>query len=144
MGRDTNELHLQPSNMQYDTIGTKQTMNPSEAESKICFICCEGSTNFVTEVNTGQRVGYVIRQHFWFQVSIPWLLKKPKLKNGREFQEHELWNASICETCWERVDQFHRFYEEVKDRHEKLKLQGPPVFIKQEEVHIDEDLEQGR
>nr|XP_019533163.2 zinc finger protein 676-like [Aedes albopictus] len=106
--------------MQYDT---KQTMNPSDLERKICFICREGSTNFLTEVNTGQSVGYIIRQHFWFQ-------------------EHELWNASICGTCWERVDQFHRFYEEVKDRHEKLKLQGPLVFIKQEEVHIDEDLEQ--
>lgn len=97
-------------------------MNP-EHNPKICFICCQASTNWcTTEVTLELNSSYIICQHFWFQ-------------------EHELRNALICGSCWEKVDQFHRFYQEVKELHEKLKSQLPPIFIKQEEIHIDEDLE---
>ncbi|KXJ70381.1 hypothetical protein RP20_CCG023854 [Aedes albopictus] len=65
----------------------------------------------------------VICQHFWFE------------ENDVRFQ-----SAAICDQCWAKVDQFHRFYQEVKQHHEQL-LEVPhadSVFIKQEEIDIED------
>ncbi|XP_062533944.1 zinc finger protein 728-like [Armigeres subalbatus] len=86
-----------------------------------CYICCQkhSDSNF-TEVDLKQDMKSIICQHFWF-------------KND------ELHNALVCIPCWEKVNEFHKFYQEVKDNHSKLKLQLTPVCIKQEEIIIEED-----
>ncbi|XP_019539397.2 transcription factor grauzone-like [Aedes albopictus] len=99
-------------------------MTPDLIDRK-CFICCQRTTNFLTisdsENDSKCNTGLIIRQHFWFQ-------------------ESDLQDGIICESCWEKVNQFHRFYQEVQELHAQLvKSETLVVFIKQDEDLIEED-----
>lgn len=51
-------------------------------------------------------------------------------------------DALVCEVCCDKVNQFHRFYQEVRELHERWKIQEPPplVVIKQEqELDIEDE-----
>ncbi|EAT39677.1 AAEL008544-PA [Aedes aegypti] len=62
-------------------------------------------------------ISNIICKHFWFE-------------------EDALQTAIICELCWQKVDQFHRYYEEVKQLHDQL-AQPNTVFIKQEQIEFE-------
>ncbi|XP_062700790.1 transcription factor grauzone-like [Aedes albopictus] len=62
-------------------------------------------------------IGYIVCQHFWFEEDV--------LRTG-----------AICEPCWHKVDQFHRYYQRVKNHHNNV-LDPMPIFIKQEEIEIE-------
>ncbi|KXJ74159.1 hypothetical protein RP20_CCG014247 [Aedes albopictus] len=87
-----------------------------------CFMCGQKSTNFHLMLDTKSKpelgISYIICQHFWFE-------------------EDVLQAATICEPCWQKVDQFHRYYQEVKLHHEQFLLGSNSVFIKQEEVEFE-------
>ncbi|XP_062533946.1 transcription factor grauzone-like [Armigeres subalbatus] len=84
-----------------------------------CFTCAQKSEKFFQIVNDEEEskpnIRMVMCKHFWFQ-------------------EDDLQSAVICEFCWEKVDQFHQFYQEVKTLHEDLLDSRPlSVYLKQED-----------
>ncbi|XP_062538419.1 zinc finger protein 99-like [Armigeres subalbatus] len=95
-------------------------------DNSSCFMCGQNAEEFHitsgTEVNYNQNIYHIICQHFWFD-------------------EAELQAALICKICWLKVDQFHCFYQHVKHHRESLlEAISNSIFIKQEEVEIDEEL----
>ncbi|EAT39680.1 AAEL008550-PA [Aedes aegypti] len=92
----------------------------------ICFMCGQNSVQLhLASDESRLDISNIISQHFWFE-------------------EDVLQTAIICESCWQKVNQFHRFYQEVRQHHDQL-LQPDAVFIKQEEIElVDEVEEEGR
>ncbi|XP_029733247.2 transcription factor grauzone-like [Aedes albopictus] len=91
-------------------------------DSKTCFMCGQNSatlhlTSDCRDGSSDLGIGHIICQHFWFQ-------------------EDVLQSATICDPCWDKVDQFHRYYQEVKQYHEQL-LESNAIFIKQEETEFE-------
>ncbi|XP_019539398.2 transcription factor grauzone [Aedes albopictus] len=88
--------------------------------SSLCLTC--GQTprkSIVISDPSKQDIALIICQHFWYQ-------------------EDDLRSAIICTLCWDKVDGFHRFYQEAKQLHEQqLSLKPSAVFIKQE-IEIEE------
>nr|XP_019533186.2 transcription factor grauzone-like [Aedes albopictus] len=93
-------------------------------ESSPCFMCGQQSEKFhfisETKRESELSISYIICKHFWFQ-------------------EDALQMAIICEPCWQKVDQFHCYYEDVRQHHEQLVLEPSSIFIKQEEIEIVEE-----
>nr|XP_019533179.2 transcription factor grauzone-like [Aedes albopictus] len=94
-------------------------------DSVNCFTCGQKPTKFYSIANAADaesklNISLVMCQHFWFQ-------------------EADLRDAIICEPCWESVDQFHQFYQDVKRLHEqRLEL----ILIKEETNGIEEPSEE--
>ncbi|XP_062544083.1 transcription factor grauzone-like [Armigeres subalbatus] len=67
-----------------------------------CFTCLRRTDNFlcITERDevSGENVEAVFAKHFWF--------------NQAEYR-----NKSVCTSCWEKIDDFHKFYCEVERVH---------------------------
>ncbi|EAT39684.1 AAEL008535-PA [Aedes aegypti] len=94
-----------------------------------CFTCARKPDKFFEiEDRTEEskpNICLIMCQHFWFK-------------------GEDLLKAIICEVCWDKVEQWHRFYQEVKDLHEDRQDSKPlSVFIKEEEDEIDEHLIRG-
>ncbi|XP_065085406.1 transcription factor grauzone-like [Ochlerotatus camptorhynchus] len=92
----------------------------SNFPSKNCFICCKEPVNFHKTSDSDLNICHIICQHFWFK-------------------EDDLQTAIVCGICWEKVDQFHQFYRDVQKLHEQQEAAPLSVFIKQEEIEIEED-----
>nr|XP_019533190.2 transcription factor grauzone-like [Aedes albopictus] len=94
-------------------------------ENSLCFMCGQKSEKFhfisETKRESELSISYIICKHFWFQ-------------------EDALQMAIICEPCWQKVDQFHCYYEDVRQRHEQLVLEPNSFFIKQEEIEIKDEV----
>nr|XP_019539419.2 zinc finger protein 883-like [Aedes albopictus] len=92
-------------------------------EGLSCFMCGKKSENFLSETGNEPElsISCIICQHFWFQ-------------------EDALQTANICEPCWNKVDQFHRYYEDVRKHHEQLS-EPNSIFIKQEETEYEVEVE---
>ncbi|EAT39683.1 AAEL008538-PA [Aedes aegypti] len=94
-------------------------------DSDNCLTCDQASEKFYSisnaDIESKPNISHIMRQHFWFQ-------------------EDELRSAIICESCWQNVDQFHRFYEDVRKLH-KQRMESKPlaVFFKQEEETVAEE-----
>ncbi|XP_058443473.1 transcription factor grauzone-like [Malaya genurostris] len=75
-------------------------MSSTELES--CFTCLRKSDNFlcITERDdvSGENVEEVFVKHFWFT-------------------KDEYCNKTVCTSCWEKIDEFHKFYCEVEKVH---------------------------
>ncbi|XP_021693908.1 transcription factor grauzone [Aedes aegypti] len=88
----------------------------------ICFMCGQNSVELhLASDDSRLSISNIISQHFWFE-------------------EDVLQTAFICESCWQKVDQFHRFYQEVRQHHDQL-MQPDAVFIKQEEIELVDEVE---
>ncbi|XP_029733293.1 transcription factor grauzone [Aedes albopictus] len=89
-----------------------------------CFTCGQKAEKFFPIADPGgeeskRNIRLVMCQHFWFKAD-------------------DLKSAIICELCWDKVDEFHRFYQEVKTLHEDREDSKPlSDFIKQEEIEIE-------
>lgn len=74
--------------------------SPSQLES--CFTCLRRTDNFlcITEQdeNSGEAVEAIFVKHFWFTKT--------------EYQDR-----TVCTSCWEKIDEFHKFYCEVERVH---------------------------
>nr|XP_029733249.1 zinc finger protein 569-like [Aedes albopictus] len=99
----------------------------SDYNSEMCFLCNSKPVNPQwppdSEADSKANIHRIICMHFWFQ-------------------EHDLVDALVCEVCCDKVNQFHRFYQEVRELHERWKIQEPPplVVIKQEqELDIEDE-----
>ncbi|XP_021693844.1 transcription factor grauzone [Aedes aegypti] len=91
-----------------------------------CFTCGQIPAGFYLASNAAlesrQDISHILGQHFWFQ-------------------EDDLLDAIVCGACWAKVDEFHRFYQEVKLFHEQQMDSKPlSICIKQEEIEIVEQL----
>ncbi|EAT39685.1 AAEL008548-PA, partial [Aedes aegypti] len=65
-----------------------------------CFTCMRKTDNFLRicdEANT-ESVDRILARHFWFEV------------------KYEL--SVLCTSCWEKIDEFHKFYCEVANVHQ--------------------------
>ncbi|XP_053693489.1 zinc finger protein 62 homolog [Sabethes cyaneus] len=71
-------------------------------ELKGCFTCLRRTDNFlcITERDdlNGENVEAIFSKHFWFT-------------------KDEYYNQSICTSCWEKIDDFHKFYCQVEKVH---------------------------
>ncbi|XP_021697749.1 zinc finger protein 62 [Aedes aegypti] len=71
-------------------------------ELEDCFTCLRRTDNFlcITERDevSGENVEAVFAKHFWFD-------------------EAEYRNKTVCTSCWEKIDEFHKFYCEVERVH---------------------------
>ncbi|XP_062700788.1 transcription factor grauzone-like isoform X2 [Aedes albopictus] len=99
---------------------------PEIMESSSCYMCGQQSEKlfFISEPGRSEpelSISCIICQHFWFQ-------------------EDALQTANICEPCWNKVDQFHRFYEDVRKHHEQFS-EPNSIFIKQEETEFEVEIE---
>ncbi|XP_055523224.1 transcription factor grauzone-like [Wyeomyia smithii] len=69
---------------------------------KSCFTCFRRTENFLcieeNDSNSGENVEEVFAKHFWF--------------TRDEYQ-----NRIVCTSCWEKIDEFHKFYCEVEKVH---------------------------
>nr|XP_019533191.2 zinc finger protein 728-like [Aedes albopictus] len=97
-------------------------------DSLSCFMCGQIADNvhFISDTRSGQElcISNIICQHFWFQ-------------------EEVLRTAIICEPCWQTVDQFHRYYQDVKQYHDQLS-EPNSICIKQEQLESIVEVEQSR
>ncbi|EAT46280.1 AAEL002531-PA, partial [Aedes aegypti] len=68
-----------------------------------CFTCLRRTDNFlcITERDevSGENVEAVFAKHFWFD-------------------EAEYRNKTVCTSCWEKIDEFHKFYCELEVKQE--------------------------
>ncbi|KXJ71427.1 hypothetical protein RP20_CCG020606 [Aedes albopictus] len=62
-----------------------------------CLTCRRKTDNFlrISDESTVEDIGAVVAVHFWFQA---------------DQYEHRV----LCTSCWEKIDDFHKFYNEVK------------------------------
>ncbi|XP_058820652.1 transcription factor grauzone-like [Topomyia yanbarensis] len=74
----------------------------SSTELENCFTCLRRSDNFlcITERDdvSGENVEAIFAKHFWFT-------------------KDEYRNRTVCTSCWEKIDEFHKFYCEVEKVH---------------------------
>lgn len=118
-------------------------MNPI-LDSRTCFLCLQNTENSNWtpdfEGDSKLSISYLIVLHFWFQVRDIPILCEVQCVISWQLQEDELRGAVVCQSCWDKVNQFHQFYQEVKISHDQLKSQPlPTVIIKQEALDIEEE-----
>ncbi|XP_055633322.1 transcription factor grauzone-like [Toxorhynchites rutilus septentrionalis] len=77
-------------------------MSTTELES--CFTCLRRTDNFLCIAErddlSGENVEAVFAKHFWFS-------------------RDEYRGRSVCTSCWEKIDEFHKFYCEVELFHNR-------------------------
>ncbi|XP_055586972.1 transcription factor grauzone-like [Uranotaenia lowii] len=83
-----------------------------------CFTCLRRTDHFLEitgpDTVSGDNVSEVFTQHFWFT-------------------ENEYHNQILCTSCWEKIDEFHKFYCEVE------RVRPRVAQVKEEKVDIEED-----
>ncbi|XP_065092498.1 zinc finger protein 91-like [Ochlerotatus camptorhynchus] len=74
----------------------------ASTEPEKCFTCFRRTDKFIriTEQDgvSGEDLQEIFIKHFWFT-------------------KNQFHNKTVCTTCWERIDDFHRFYCEVEKMH---------------------------
>ncbi|XP_058827660.1 zinc finger protein 58-like [Topomyia yanbarensis] len=69
---------------------------------KSCFTCFRRTENFLNitknDTASGENVEEIFAKHFWFT-------------------RDEFLNRIVCTSCWEKIDEFHKFYCEVERFH---------------------------
>ncbi|XP_055523230.1 transcription factor grauzone-like [Wyeomyia smithii] len=74
----------------------------SSTELENCFTCLRQTDNYrcITERDdvNGENVEAIFTKHFWFT-------------------KDEYYNRSVCTSCWEKIDDFHKFYCQVEKVH---------------------------
>ncbi|XP_065092450.1 transcription factor grauzone-like [Ochlerotatus camptorhynchus] len=77
-------------------------MDSSGGQLEDCFTCLRRTDNFLCIAErdnvSGEDVAAVFAKHFWFTRA-------------------EYWNKSVCTSCWEKIDEFHKFYCTVEKVH---------------------------
>ncbi|XP_062537401.1 transcription factor grauzone-like [Armigeres subalbatus] len=87
------------------------------AEPEKCFTCFRRTDNFVRITSTsasGENLEEIFAKHFWFT-------------------KEQFVQKMVCSSCWERIDDFHRFYCEVEKAYG-----GPLIEVKVECLDDDE------
>lgn len=84
-----------------------------------CLTCRRKTDNFLrtSDDSTAENIGAIIAIHFWFQA---------------DQYEHQV----LCTSCWEKIDDFHKFYNEVKQVWSDESLPSSAV-IKKEKFNDD-------
>ncbi|TMW42587.1 hypothetical protein DOY81_012333 [Sarcophaga bullata] len=86
------------------------------------------------EEHQALNIAEIIREHFWF---------KPKVGDQN--------NSHICNFCWDKIKDFHQFYQTVEKSHKRLQNQTADIkeeekpctsVIKQEHEGFEENLMQ--
>ncbi|XP_039444615.1 zinc finger protein 675-like [Culex pipiens pallens] len=95
-----------------------------QTELSDCFTCCRRTDTFLRicdESNT-ENVDQILARHFWFKRS--------------DYEQ-----SVLCTSCWEKIDEFHKFYCEVANTHRAdVLLQGDQVIqVKEEEIDEESD-----
>ncbi|XP_055639951.1 transcription factor grauzone-like [Toxorhynchites rutilus septentrionalis] len=78
-----------------------------------CLTCFRKTDNYlrIADETNADDVGRIVGTHFWFS-------------------ESECVSSVLCTSCWEKIDDFHKFYCEVKLAHTELgKLNEPEIKI---------------
>ncbi|XP_038112291.1 LOW QUALITY PROTEIN: transcription factor grauzone [Culex quinquefasciatus] len=95
-------------------------MSPPSSQLESCFTCLRRTDNFlcITERDeaSGEAVEAIFAKHFWFTKC--------------DYQDR-----TVCTSCWEKIDEFHKFYCEVERVHATEVL----AEIKTEEEEDDEE-----
>ncbi|XP_058443388.1 transcription factor grauzone-like [Malaya genurostris] len=96
---------------------------------KNCFTCFRKTENFrcIAEQDTvsGENVEAIFSKHFWFS-------------------KDDYKNRIICTSCWEKIDEFHKFYCEVEKVHAPdmiVEIKLEPGEDSPEDVMIDKNYE---
>ncbi|XP_021699285.1 zinc finger protein 62 [Aedes aegypti] len=90
-----------------------------------CLTCRRKTDNFlrITDPSTAvEDIGDIVASHFWFQAD--------------QYEDRVL-----CTSCWEKIDDFHKFYCEVKQAWNHEHFSGRAV-VKKEAAFEDEGLQQ--
>ncbi|XP_058448248.1 uncharacterized protein LOC131428359 [Malaya genurostris] len=68
-----------------------------------CLTCFRKTDNYmrITDETNADDVERIVTTHFWFS-------------------ENECFDSVLCTSCWEKIDDFHKFYSEVKRAHLEL------------------------
>ncbi|XP_058825298.1 transcription factor grauzone-like [Topomyia yanbarensis] len=68
-----------------------------------CLTCFRKTDNYmrITDETNADDVERIVTTHFWFS-------------------ENECFDSVLCTSCWEKIDEFHKFYSEVKRAHLEL------------------------
>ncbi|KXJ70567.1 hypothetical protein RP20_CCG023139 [Aedes albopictus] len=94
----------------------------SDAKLEDCFTCLRRTDNFlsITERDevSGENVEAVIAKHFWFSPA-------------------EYRDKTVCTSCWEKIDDFHKFYCDVERVHERTVASTLLALVKTEAVDCD-------
>ncbi|XP_055533660.1 transcription factor grauzone-like [Wyeomyia smithii] len=94
-------------------------------ELKNCFTCCRRTENFLCitddDNNSGENVEEIFAKHFWFT---------------REVYQ----NGIVCTSCWEKIDEFHKFYCEVEKLHATTKAEADVKVESNDGAPDDESL----
>ncbi|XP_055614071.1 transcription factor grauzone-like [Uranotaenia lowii] len=88
-----------------------------------CLTCFRRTDNYlrITDETNADDVHRIVTTHFWFS-------------------DTECFASVLCTSCWEKIDEFHKFYCEVKRVHSDLADPVIPVQIKVEPIETDTEV----
>ncbi|XP_037036606.1 transcription factor grauzone-like [Bradysia coprophila] len=103
----------------------KEIIAKSNCDSNNCILCMK-ATSSTTKIFGGRgqalKIAERLSQHFWFT-----------------FNDEVDESLVVCALCWEKIDQFHQFYESVREAH-LHQIENPPM-VEPKDKPKDDDSE---